>query len=57
LLSQNLVEKESLVASEIYEILGIKDPHKDATIESFKKKYIERNNHNEEKVSDIDQAK
>jgi cell division protease FtsH len=57
LLSQKLVEKESLVASEIYEILGIKDPHKDATIESFKKKYIEKNNHDEEKVSDIDQAK
>ncbi len=57
LLAQNLVEKESLVASEIYEILGIKDPHKDATIESFKKKYIEKNDGNTEKVTDIDQAK
>jgi len=43
-LAMALMEKESLISLEIYSILGIKDPHKDVTADSYKKKIIEKNN-------------
>jgi cell division protease FtsH len=43
-LAMALMEKESLISSEIYSILGIKDPHQNITADSYKKKIIEKNN-------------